>query len=149
VLNKRLGAWRFIAFGIAGGIAGALAFLLAHKGLLEPVIGASGAVAALMGGVMRFLFSAIDRRQGYLLRDNPKLIPRMSLIEAVTDRRIVMATLVFIGLNLLAIIGFGSFGSAGSVAWEAHLGGYAFGLFAFALLDDAPQNISPYRGEVD
>lgn len=137
VLSKRMGAWRFLAFAICGGIAGAVAFLVVHPGLLVPVIGASGAVAAMMGGVMRFLFTAIDRQQGYLLRGNPAAIERMSLAQALTDRRIVLATIVFVGLNVLAIAGIGQMGTASAIAWEAHLGGYFFGLLAFALFDIA------------
>ncbi len=148
VLNRRLGAVRFLSFAICGAIAGASAFLLAHPGLAAPVIGASGAVAALMGGVMRFIFNAIDNQQGYLLSENPSVIPRMSVLQALTDRRIVIASLMFVGLNLLAIIGFGSMGTVGSIAWEAHLGGYFFGLFAFALFDIASQKIVRYGEDV-
>ena len=143
VLSKRMGAIRFLAFSICGGIAGAVAFLVAHPGLLVPVIGASGAVAAMMGGVMRFLFTAIDRRQGYLLRGNPAAIERMSLKQSLTDRRIVLSTIVFVALNVLAIAGIGQMGTASAIAWEAHLGGYFFGLLAFALFDIAPQKFAP------
>jgi membrane associated rhomboid family serine protease len=149
VLSRRMGALRFLAFAICGGIAGAVAFLAAHPGLPVPVIGASGAVAALMGGVMRFLFNAIDSGQGYLLSQNPAVIPRTSLIKAVTDKRIVLASAVFVGLNLLALVGFGTLGAVGSVAWEAHLGGYFFGLLAFAFFDTASHNALPYGGEVE
>ena len=147
VLNRRIGALRFLAFFTAGGVAGAVAFLVAHPGLVAPVIGASGAVAALMGGVMRFLFSAIDMQRGYLLRDNPGAIPIMDLRTALTDRRIVIATAAFVGLNLLAIIGFGTFGVAGSIAWEAHLGGYFFGLLAYGWFDSAAHNSLPFQAE--
>lgn len=143
VLSKRMGAARFLAFSLCGGIAGAVAFLVAHPGLLVPVIGASGAVAAMMGGVMRFLFTAIDRRQGYLLRGNPAAIERMTLVQCFTDRRIVLSTIVFVVLNVLALVGVGQMGTASAIAWEAHLGGYFFGLLAFALFDIAPQNASP------
>lgn len=149
VLSRRMGAVRFLSFALFGGVAGAMAFWAGHPGLLAPVIGASGAVAALMGGVMRFLFSALDSHQGHLLREDPALIPRMDLTETLTDRRIVIASLVFVALNLLALIGFGTFGAEGSIAWEAHLGGYFFGLFAFALFDVAAQKVSPYSGELD
>jgi membrane associated rhomboid family serine protease len=145
VLNKRMGAWRFLAFSIAGGVAGAVAFLISNPGLAAPVIGASGAVAAMMGGVMRFLFSAIDRKQGYLLREDPAAIPRMTLAQTLTDKRIVMASIVFVALNLMAIIGFGRMGETQAIAWEAHLGGYFFGLLAFAVFDAAAHKPSPSR----
>lgn len=149
VLSRRMGAIKFLAFALCGGIAGALTFLLVHPGLAAPVIGASGAVAALMGGVMRFIFTAIDHRQGYLLREDPAAIPRMSIGQAMTDKRIVLSSIVFVALNLMAIVGFGKLGEAGSIAWEAHLGGYFFGLFAFALFDIAPQKASPYGAEAE
>jgi membrane associated rhomboid family serine protease len=147
VLCRRVGALRFLAFTVSGAVAGALTFLAFHPGLGEPVIGASGAVAALMGGVMRFLFSAIDRGRGHELRENPSLIPRMSLAAAFTDRRIVLASIAFIGINLLTLIGFGTFGAVGSIAWEAHLGGYFFGLLAFALFDVRCESLHPTQGK--
>jgi membrane associated rhomboid family serine protease len=139
VLCSRIGNLRFFAFSITGGIAGALFFLGLNPGLAAPVIGASGAISTMMGGVTRFLFNAIDSHQGYLLRENPAAIPRISLIGALKDKRIVLFSIVFIGLNLLAIIGFGKFGATGSIAWEAHVGGYLFGLFAFGIFDIAAQ----------
>ncbi len=149
VLCRRMGVLRFSLFAVSGGVAGALMFLMMHPGLLAPVVGASGAIAALMGGVMRFLFSAIDRGQGYLLRDEPAAIPRMDLRTALSDRRVVIASAVFVGLNLLAIYGFGAMGTASAIAWEAHLGGYFFGLLGFGLFDTAAQKISPSPPEVE
>ncbi len=149
VINRRVGAWRFFAFTLASGIAGALLFLAVRPGLVAPVVGASGAVAGLMGGVMRFLFSAIDRGEGKRLSDRPAEIPAMSLRVAIGDRRIRIATAAFVALNLLAIIGFGAFGTGQSIAWEAHLGGYFFGLLCFGLFDIAPQHVSPQPAKVE
>lgn len=149
VLCARLGSFRFFAFSILGGISGALLFLAFNFGLAAPVIGASGAISAMMGGVMRFLFNAIDHRQGYLLREAPREIPRMSLKQTLSDRRVVFFSLVFLGLNLLAIVGFGTFGATGAIAWEAHIGGYVFGLCAFSLFDSATQNNLPSAAQRD
>nr|WP_246317490.1 rhomboid family intramembrane serine protease [Hyphomicrobium methylovorum] len=149
VLCARLGSLRFLALSIGGGISGALLFLLLNPALAAPVIGASGAISAMMGAVMRFLFSAMDRNEGYLLRHDPRAIPAHSLGAALRDRRILSFSLVFIAINLLAIIGFGSFGSQGSIAWEAHVGGYLFGLCAFALFDTAPHKNNPPSPEFD
>ncbi len=139
VLAARVGGLRFIAFSISGGIAGALLFLLFNPGLAAPVIGASGAVSAMMGGVMRFLFNAIDRGEGFLLRHQPSAIPAITIAQAVRDRRIVLSSIVFLAINLLAIVGFGKLGETGAIAWEAHIGGYLFGLFAFGLFDRVDQ----------
>jgi membrane associated rhomboid family serine protease len=149
VICRRVGTLRFFAFTIASGIAGALLFLVIRPGLFAPVVGASGAVAGLMGGVMRFLFSAIDNGQGRRLSDRPAEIPAMSLRTALTDRRILSATAAFVALNLLAIFGFGAFGTGATIAWEAHLGGYFFGLLCFGFFDIAPQHTSPLPTKIE
>lgn len=149
VLCARIGNLRFFAFSILGGITGALLFLAFNPGLAAPVIGASGAISAMMGGVMHFLFTAIDQGQGYLLRENPRAIPSMTLMQTLKDRRVALASLVFLGVNLLAMIGFGKFGAAGAIAWEAHIGGYIFGLCAFGAFDIATQNDHPPAPQLD
>lgn len=149
VICRRFGALRFFAFTIASGIAGAALFLAIRPGLIAPVVGASGAVAGLMGGVMRFLFSAIDLGQGRRLSDRPAEIPAMSLKSSLSDRRIQFATAAFVALNLLAMIGFGAMGTGATIAWETHLGGYFFGLLCFGLFDIAPQQASPSLPEVE
>ena len=147
VLCRRMGSLRFLLFVLAGGMAGAFAFAVMHPGLVAPVIGASGAIAAMMGAVMRFLFSALDSRRGYMLRENPASVPAMKLMTALTDRRVLIATAMFVALNLLAIYGFGTLGTASSIAWEAHLGGYFFGLLAYGWFDSAAHNVLPLPAE--
>jgi len=149
VLCTRIGSLRFFAFSIAGGISGALLFLLLNPGLVAPVIGASGAISAMMGAVMRFLFTAIDRGEGYLLRERPSAIPLTTLKAALRDKRIVLASVAFIAINLLAIIGFGKFGEAGDIAWEAHVGGYLFGLSALGAFERSAQSEPPSSPELD
>jgi membrane associated rhomboid family serine protease len=149
VLCARIGGLRFLTFSITGGISGALLFLLFNPGLAAPVIGASGAISAMMGGVMRFLFNAIDRGEGHLLRQQPSAIPAVTVRGALQDRRILLASAVFLGINLLAIIGFGKFGAAGAIAWEAHVGGYLFGLLAFGAFDVAARNETPHTPDSD
>ncbi|MEZ5901422.1 MAG: rhomboid family intramembrane serine protease [Hyphomicrobium sp.] len=147
VICRRIGGWRFVIFTLCCGFAGALLFLALHVGLMAPVIGASGAIAGLMGAVMRFLFPALDSREGWLLSKNPAAIPLMPLGATLRDRRAIAATTAFVALNLLAMIGFGSFSSVGTIAWEAHLGGYFFGLLTFGWFDIAPQRGSPTHAE--
>lgn len=146
-LAKRLGWRRFYIFAACCGVAGALTFLILHPGLMAPVIGASGAIAGLMGGVLRFLFPAIDSHSGYLLRENPAAIPAMPLPVALRDKRLLSSTAAFVALNLLAIVGLGALMPAGTIAWEAHLGGYFFGLLCFGFFDIAPQHASPIPSE--
>lgn len=131
----RTGAVRFLAFAAFCGAMAALVFLLFNFGARIPMIGASGAIAGLMGGVMRFMFSAIDRGDFDALRHSPRRVPLMPLNVALRDRRVLAVTGVWILINLLAIVGFGGSSSSGGIAWEAHIGGFVAGLLCFGMFD--------------
>lgn len=146
-LAKRLGWARFMLFTLSCGVAGATAFLALHPTLMAPVIGASGAIAGLMGGVMRLLFPALDSHQGYLLSDDPQKIQAMPLLAALRDKRVLISTAAFVALNILAMFGLGSPADSGAIAWEAHLGGYFFGLLCFGFFDAAAPFASPTEPE--
>lgn len=140
----RTGGARFLAFAAACAIAGALAFLALNPGLLAPVVGASGAVAGLMGGTMRFLFQALDRGGVRDLRENPGAIGLMPLGHALRDRRVLLSTGVFLLLNVLAMYGIGTGGAQGPIAWEAHIGGYLAGLFGYGFFDRPDRGSNEY-----
>ncbi len=149
VICRRCGGMRYLALAIGSGLAGALTFLVFHPSQEIPMVGASGAISGLMGATMRFFFSAINSGRFWQLREEPDRIARMNLATAFKDRRFLTTTIFFVTLNLLAIWGIGSLGAAGPIAWEAHLGGYFFGLFAFALFDTALQKSSPHATKVE
>jgi membrane associated rhomboid family serine protease len=133
---QRVGSARFALLGFASGIAGALAFLAWRYGEPVPMVGASGAVSGLMGGAFRFFFNELDiRAAGW--RADPRLVPRMSLRQSLSDRRVMVATGVVIAINVAMAAASHLFTSAGGIAWEAHLGGFAFGLLAFRVFDPA------------
>lgn len=137
----RIGGLRFLALSIFCGLAGALAFLITNPGLAAPVVGASGAISGLMGATMRFLFSALDGGGIRELRETPKAIALMPLPIALRDRRILMASGVFMLLNVLAMFGIGAVSAEGGIAWQAHIGGYLAGLLGFGFFDVA-QHVS-------
>lgn len=132
---SRIGTWRFLAFGLLSGIAGALAFIAVHIGDNTLMVGASGALAGLMGGAFRFLFSAFDDGGPAAFRGDPRRIRRMSLVQMAQDRRALLAIGIWVGLNFATALMAPLLTSAGGIAWEAHLGGFAFGLLAFGLFD--------------
>jgi membrane associated rhomboid family serine protease len=135
---QRIGGLRFLAFTVVSGIAGALTFLALNPGLEAPVVGASGAIAGLMGGTLRFLFSAVDIGGIRKLREAPREVALMPLATALTDRRVVLASAMLVLVNVLVGLGLGSDLAPGGIAWEAHLGGYFMGLFTFGLFDPGP-----------
>jgi membrane associated rhomboid family serine protease len=134
-IAKRIGGIRFLAFAALTGIAGALLFLALNFGLFAPVVGASGAISGLMGATMRFLFSALDDGGIAQLRDEPRSVRLMPLSETLTDRRVLLATAIWLLLNVLAVYGIGTGGAAGAIAWEAHIGGYLAGILTFGWFD--------------
>lgn len=139
-IAKRIGGARFLALFIFCGLAGAILFWALNVGLGAPVVGASGAIAGLMGATMRFLFTAIDDGGMWQLRNEPQTVRRMGLLEALKDRRVLLATGVFLALNVLAIFGLGAVEAPGGIAWEAHIGGFLAGLLAFQFFD-VPQQV--------
>lgn len=134
-IAERLGTLRFLAFFTLCGLAGAGAFYVVNSGLMQPMIGASGAIFGLMGGVLRILFPAVDSGGFRRLREAPRSVPLMPLRQALTDRRILAVSAVLVVLNVLTVIGFGVAQNSAGIAWEAHLGGYLFGLLAYGIFD--------------
>jgi rhomboid family protein len=124
-VEDRLGRVRFILFYLLGGVAAVGLQWLAAQGSDVPTIGASGAIAAVLGG--------------YLL-----MFPRAFVITLVGWIPIpipaVLFLLIWIGLQVAgASAGVGSVGGGGGgVAYFAHLGGFAFGLLAVKPLDRGP-----------
>ena len=134
-IAPRIGAMRFLAFAAFCGIAGAATFLTVNPDSINPVIGASGAIAGLMGGTLRFLFSAFDQGGLQELSNPRRRVPLMTLRETLTDRRVLFASAALVAINVAMMLGLASDLSAGRIAWEAHLGGYFAGLFSFGLFD--------------
>ncbi|HYD14823.1 MAG TPA: rhomboid family intramembrane serine protease, partial [Hyphomicrobium sp.] len=135
-IAERTGTVRFLLFFVLCGLGGAAAFYAANSTLVQPMIGASGAISGLMGGVLRILFLALDSGGFRRLRDDPRSVPLMPLREALTDRRILVTSAVLVVINVLTIVGFGAAQNGAGIAWEAHLGGYVLGLFTYGLFDN-------------
>ncbi len=129
---RRLGTVRFIAFSGAGALAGVTAFSILNPTLVAPVIGASGIVSALMGGACRFAFGGRGGARFNLARAD---MPVVSIADALSNRTVLVFIAVFFATNLLIGSGVGGALGGGAIAWEAHLGGFAFGFLAFRLFD--------------
>ena len=116
--------WGRILYTVVYFVAGAAALqvhALTHPGSTGPVLGASGAVAALMGA--------------FLVRFPKMKIEMLWLFGFFRSYRFKAAAYWLLPLWLLMEIFYGTlFGSASTVAHWAHVGGFAFGIIAALLL---------------
>ncbi len=135
-LARRLGVGGFLVMIVAGTVAGALAHIFMHAGDVVPLVGASAGVSAATGASARFVFSG-GLRFGAMADDaHVRALPALPLAGLVRNRQ----AMTFIGLWFVTNWLFGSgvvaFGSdEGSIAWEAHVGGFLLGLLFFPWLD--------------
>ncbi|WP_244669501.1 rhomboid family intramembrane serine protease [Kaistia sp. 32K] len=135
-LARRFGSVRFLIFSLLGAAAGAAAHMLLYPAGTSPLIGASAAISAQMAASARFAFSAGGRLGGGIARSDADFRPALSIVEMFRDRRIVAFLGVWFVFNLLFGLFFTPPGvTTSSIAWEAHLGGFVFGLLAFPWFD--------------
>jgi membrane associated rhomboid family serine protease len=111
-VERRTGGWRMLVFFLVCGAVSAAAHLVAYSSSLEPIIGASGAISGLFGGVLRLQFGAGPGGR----------------------RGLWPVILLWIAVNFVV----GQTGMPGtdgaSIAWVAHLGGFIAGLLLFDLV---------------
>ncbi len=123
-VEMRFGARRYLYFYLAAGVAGGLAMVFIDSTAEVPVIGASGAVAAVLGA-----YFVLYPRARILT-----VVPFFIFIEFVEVPAIAYL-LVWFGWQLFAALQSRAFHSlAGGVAWWAHIGGFLFGIAAAPLL---------------
>lgn len=109
-VERRIGGRRMLVFTLLCGVVSAAAHLIAYPSSIDPVIGASGAISGLFGGVLRF------RAQGGARRGLWPFIALWIIMDVVTG-----------------VTGMGGDGEA--IAWVAHIGGFLAGLLLFGFFD--------------
>jgi membrane associated rhomboid family serine protease len=135
-LERRFGGIRFAGFFVVTAVAGALAHLVTHPGEMVPMVGASASISGAMAGAIRFAF---QRGGPIFVRDeDPQRyrVPALSLAAALREPRVLVFLAVWFGINL--VFGLGSsqmLGVEGSIAWQAHVGGFLAGLLFFGWFD--------------
>ncbi|HUS97093.1 MAG TPA: rhomboid family intramembrane serine protease [Hyphomicrobiaceae bacterium] len=138
LIARRTSVLGFLALCVVTSVAGGLAYLAANFGQATPIIGASGVVSGLMGAAFRVIFSGLDVDAFGAIRGGGHGMRRMPLTVAVRDRRVMLSTLVWVGVNLLFAFGLSGVFTDGGIAWEAHLGGFFAGFLLFGLFDQGP-----------
>ena len=113
-LEDKLGHAGFLAFYVVCGIAAGLAQMLANPASLIPTIGASGAIAGVMGGyLLLFPKARIDVLFIFIIIFKIFPLPAWSMLG------------IWFGLQIFS--GLGADVSGGGVAYWAHAGGFVAG----------------------
>jgi membrane associated rhomboid family serine protease len=119
-VEDRLGSGRYLFFYLIGGMAAGLIQTIMTPGSRVPSIGASGAIAAVLGAY--FLFYP---RSKVITLIPIFFIPWFVELPAIIYLGFWFVMQLFSGLQSLATVG----GAAnGGIAWWAHIGGFLFGL---------------------
>ena len=120
-VEDSMGPVKFVAFYLLGGIAATALQTVVDSGSDVANLGASGAVAAVLGGYL-------------LLFPRARVITVLFIIFFFTI--VELPALVFLVIWFAQQAVFGALdltGSGGGVAYFAHIGGFAFGLLAIKL----------------
>jgi membrane associated rhomboid family serine protease len=118
-VEDRLGHLRFVLFYLACGLAAALAQIYMHPTSKIPMVGASGAVAGVLGGyLILFPHSRILA-----------LIPILFFFQIV-ELPAVLFLIFWFGMQFLngAVSITGASHTTEGVAWWAHIGGFVSGM---------------------
>jgi membrane associated rhomboid family serine protease len=122
-IEDRLGHFVYLAFYVAGGVIATLAFWASAPNALMPVVGASGAVAAVLGGYAVTFPTAKIRTLLFLF-----------VFVTIID----MPALVWLGIWFVTQLYSGVMGLFGvplaPVAFWAHIGGFVAGMILLPLL---------------
>jgi membrane associated rhomboid family serine protease len=109
-VEEAYGHIRFLLMYLAGGVGATLVFVFMNQGSTIPLVGASGAIAAVLGA--------------YAV-----LFPGHRVLSLLGWFILPVPAALFLGVWFIAQFGLGGT----NVAWEAHAGGFVFG-FALTLL---------------
>ncbi|MEX2196127.1 MAG: rhomboid family intramembrane serine protease [Thermoleophilaceae bacterium] len=129
-VEDSMGRAKFVAFYLLGGIAAVAAQTAIDPDAAIPTIGASGAVAAVLGGYA-------------LLYPRARVLTLIFIVIFFTV--IELSALVVLGLWFLLQVFYGAADLAqpvggGGVAYFAHIGGFVFGLLLIKLFADRQQD---------
>ncbi|HVP34294.1 MAG TPA: rhomboid family intramembrane serine protease [Steroidobacteraceae bacterium] len=123
-IEDTMNPWRYAAFYLAGGVVAMLAQVAAAPGSTVPCLGASGAIAAVMGA---FLIT--------YPRDKIRTLLVIGWFIRVT---FIPAALLIGFWFVVQLLSFGAVANvqSGGVAYLAHIGGMIFGAVTARLFED-------------
>ncbi|MGB5156853.1 rhomboid family intramembrane serine protease [Desulfobacterium sp. N47] len=114
-VEDRMGPFRYLVFYIACGFLSGLTHLFFNYYSNFPTIGASGAIAGVMGAY-------------FILYPNAKILTLIPIIIIPWIVEIPAFIFLIFWFLLQFLNAAGSSGQAGGIAWWAHIGGFIFGV---------------------
>jgi membrane associated rhomboid family serine protease len=131
-IEDSMSPWRFVVFYLLGGLVAVAGQVLVDPSSTAPTVGASGAIAGVLGGYA-------------LLYPRARVITVVFIVIFFTI--IELPALLVLGSWILIQLLLGandlaspSVGADGGVAYFAHIGGFAFGLLAIRLFANRVQD---------
>jgi rhomboid family protein len=123
-VEDRLGHVGYLAFYLLGGIVAAFGQVLSTPNSLEPTIGASGAIAGVMGAYLIFY-------------------PRSRIVTIVLPLLFPLVLPAALVLGFWFALQFFTDPSSG-IAWTAHVSGFLFGAFVALIVARVTSRAPPY-----
>jgi membrane associated rhomboid family serine protease len=122
-IEDAMGRMRYLAFYLMGGVVAMLAQVAGSPGSTVPCLGASGAIAAVMGA---FIVT--------YPRDRIRTLVWILIFIRVTYIPAVVLIGVWFLIQLLSVVGSVATVQTGGVAYLAHVGGFIFGVVTARVL---------------
>jgi len=123
-VEDHLGPLRYAAFYLLCGLASGLAHMALNPHSGVPTIGASGAIAGVMGAY-------------FLLYPHARVLTLIPIV--FIPWFVEIPATFFLGFwFILQFLSAAGGGAAGGVAWWAHIGGFLFGMLLLKVLDATP-----------
>jgi membrane associated rhomboid family serine protease len=119
-----LGKWRFLLFYLAAGLAGSITHLVFNLDSFVPALGASGAIAGILGA-----FTVLYPKARVLLVQPIFILPIVFPLPALLYTVLWFALQAWQGLAQI-----GAPADSGGIAWWAHVGGFASGVVMILFL---------------
>jgi membrane associated rhomboid family serine protease len=123
-VEDAMGRVKFLAFYLAGGVAALALQVAIHPAAMNPTVGASGAIAAVLGAYL-------------VLYPRARVVTLILIIfffTVVELPAVIVLGLWFAEQALFSAGGLTNPGSGGGVAYYAHVGGFVFGLITVRVL---------------
>ena len=133
-VEDALGPLKFLIFYVLGGLAALALVVAAGPHSTSPTIGASGAIAAVLGG-----YIVLFPRGGVLT-----LVFIIFFFTVIALPTFVMLAIWFVQQALFAVLGLTDpTGGGGAIAYFAHVGGLVFGLLTIRLFATKHRQMLP------